>query len=306
MFKNAIFNIALCSVLLFACKQKKTEPLEAVQTENIVFIATNYPLQLFAQHIVRDFAQVKFLAPSDEDPAFWKPSVDQILELQAADLVFLNGAGYESWLSTLSLPESKLINTSSSFKDQYLESDEEVTHSHGGEAEHSHKSKAFTVWLNLELALKQAESIKNTLVANYPEQKDLFTANYDALALKLLALNNSLKSVTQDIEGEYLLYSHPVYQYLEQGYNMAGTSMHWEPNAEISKSMWHDLEHVLNHQKKQWMIWENTPNAQSVERLEKVGIKSIVFDPCGNRPVEGDFFTVMAVNIEELRKIAKP
>ena len=42
---------------------------------------------------------------------------------------------------------------------------------------------------------------------------------------------------------------------------------------------------------------------KSVERLKKMGIQSAVFSPCGNRPYQGNFMTVMTSNAENLRLI---
>ena len=51
----------------------------------------------------------------------------------------------------------------------------------------------------------------------------------------------------------------------------------------------------------EWMIWERDPMAGVVERLEKIGLKSLIFDPCGNAPEEGDFLSIMTRNVENLR-----
>jgi zinc transport system substrate-binding protein len=51
------------------------------------------------------------------------------------------------------------------------------------------------------------------------------------------------------------------------------------------------------------MIWEGDPNPDSVKKLEKLGLGSMVFDPCGNVPAEGDFLSVMKENVENLRTI---
>jgi zinc transport system substrate-binding protein len=51
------------------------------------------------------------------------------------------------------------------------------------------------------------------------------------------------------------------------------------------------------------MIWEGEPLPESVAKLKEMGIESIVFDPCGNRPDEGDFLSVMKNNVANLRRI---
>jgi zinc transport system substrate-binding protein len=57
----------------------------------------------------------------------------------------------------------------------------------------------------------------------------------------------------------------------------------------------------LKHPAK-WMIWEGEPEKESVAKLEAIGVKSLVFDPCGNVPDGGDFLSVMKANVEMLEK----
>ena len=38
----------------------------------------------------------------------------------------------------------------------------------------------------------------------------------------------------------------------------------------------------------------------SVDKLAASGIKSLVFDPCGNVPDQGDFLSVMKQNVKNL------
>ena len=50
------------------------------------------------------------------------------------------------------------------------------------------------------------------------------------------------------------------------------------------------------------MLWEGPPLPETVRKLEALGVKSVVFDPCGNRPAAGDFLSVMRANIERLEQ----
>jgi zinc transport system substrate-binding protein len=49
------------------------------------------------------------------------------------------------------------------------------------------------------------------------------------------------------------------------------------------------------------MIWEGEPMKESAERLKAIGVGSLVFDPCGNIPDQGDFISVMRRNGENLK-----
>ena len=51
------------------------------------------------------------------------------------------------------------------------------------------------------------------------------------------------------------------------------------------------------------MLWESEPNAENRARLNSMGVESLVINPCGNRPVTGDFLSVMQLNLRELKRI---
>jgi hypothetical protein len=107
-------------------------------------LVANYPLQYFAQRIAGDAVEVRFLAPKDEDPAFWHPDETAIAAFQGADLILMNGATYSKWADKITLPESKAVDTSASFKASLIQVNETSTHSHGPGGEHSHSGTAFT------------------------------------------------------------------------------------------------------------------------------------------------------------------
>ena len=59
---------------------------------------------------------------------------------------------------------------------------------------------------------------------------------------------------------------------------------------------------MLKRHPAQWMIWEGEPLKETGERLEAVGIHSLVFDPCGNTPAKGDFMRIMRQNVKNLKR----
>ena len=61
-----------------------------------------------------------------------------------------------------------------------------------------------------------------------------------------------------------------------------------------------ELEDLLASHPAQWMVWEGEPLVSVVARLDDLGLSSVVFDPCGNRPDEGDFLSVMESNVGRL------
>jgi zinc transport system substrate-binding protein len=83
--------------------------------------------------IAGDHAEVVFPATPDTDPAFRRPDSKSISDFQQADLILLNGAGYAIWISRVSLPWRKMVDTSAGFREGYISTEGGMTHSHGRE-----------------------------------------------------------------------------------------------------------------------------------------------------------------------------
>ena len=78
-------------------------------------------------------------------------------------------------------------------------------------------------------------------------------------------------------------------------------SVHWEPDGLPDEKMWAELAALLKDHPATLMVWEGQPLQGTVEKLKTLGLRSVVFDPCGNVPNSGDFLAVMRENIESLQ-----
>ena len=79
-------------------------------------------------------------------------------------------------------------------------------------------------------------------------------------------------------------------------------SVHFEPDEVPDEKGWLELESLLAEHPAQWMLWEGEPLAETAKKLGELGVRSVVFDPCGNVPVEGDYLDVMRGNIDRFRE----
>jgi zinc transport system substrate-binding protein len=261
----------------------------------------NYPLKYFAERIAGEHANVVFPAPAEGDPAYWKPDSRIILEYQRADLILLNGANYAKWVRKATLPRSKLVTTSKKFREQYITTEEVVTHSHGPGGKHAHEALAFTTWIDFDLAAKQAKAITDALSRKRPDLRKTFQRNYAALEKDLMKLDRNIKGIVSKAPAKPLIASHPVYDYFERRYGLNVKSVHWEPDEVPSYEQLAELRAILKEHPAKWMIWEGDPIKESVEKLKSMGINSLVFDPCGNVPDQGDFMSVMRQNVENFK-----
>jgi zinc transport system substrate-binding protein len=264
---------------------------------------TNYPLHYFVERIATPVVDVNFLVPGDEDPAYWRPGPEDVVAMQQADLIVLNGASYETWLKNVSLPPSRMVVTTDVLLDRLIPLEEEATHSHGLEGEHEHSGTAFTTWLDPTLAAAQAGAIKDALAARWPQHSGQFEAQLAELTRELTALDAAVQEAVASNPELPVLFSHPVYQYLVQRYRLNAMKVHWEPDQMPDEAQWQELKTIREGFPAAWMIWEETPLAQISERLDSIGVRSTVFDPCANAPTSGDFLSVMERNLEVLRLV---
>ena len=278
----------------------------ALAGEKLRIYTVNYPLAYFAERIAGDLATVTFPAPPDVDPAFWMPDAETIAAYQGADLILLNGADYAKWTAKVSLPRSRLVDTSRGFEDRYIHETIGVSHSHGPGGEHSHGGTAFTTWLDLNQAAQQAEAIAQALTRKRPDAKTRIDRNLEVLKGYLLRLDARLSEIAQTEPGLPLLASHPVYQYFARRYGLNLRSLMWEPEEVPSEDQWTELEGMLREQPAKWMIWEGEPTEKTIERLRTLGVESVVFDPCANRPSSGDYLAVMTENARSLHLVFGP
>ena len=299
------------AVLIFACGGRGADQAEpaieieapAAASEVLSVYAVNYPLAYFARRLGGEAVQVTLPVPAGVDPAYWQPGPEDIVGFQQADLVLLNGADYAKWLELVSLPVAGLVNTAVAFHERWVTLEQGSVHSHGLEGEHSHQGYAFTTWLDPELAIEQAEAIAAALIEKSPSSEAEVRRRLSAVTDDWREIDRQLAAATAEIGDRPVLFSHPVYQYLERRYGLNGRSLHWEPDQMPTATEWQELEALLEEHPARWMLWEGRPLPEIDRRLVDLGITSLVFDPCGNVPEAGDLLSVMRRNASMLDRI---
>ena len=293
--------ITVSMVFFGACKKGNKATEEKHGKPQVC--AVNYPLAYFAERIGGKLIDVHF-PEINGDPASWKPNAKDIRAFQEADLILLNGANYAKWIIKASLPESKIVNTSTRFRNSFIKVKNDAVHKHGKDDGHSHADTAFTTWLDLKQATQQAVTIRDALVELLPSSEQALKNNFAALQKDLQALDTELRNIADKFRETPLAGSHPVYQYLARAYNLTIWSVHWEPNKMPDEAGWEELSAIRKEHPAKIMLWEGEPDKAIARKLLEQGVSSVVFDPCGNRPDEGDWFSVIQANISRLGREA--
>lgn len=292
----ALLPAVLLATLLAACGQERTGSMPGEADADYV-VAVNYPLQYFAYRLAGPDADVRLPVPSDMDPANWQPELEDVLQLQGASLVLLNGAGYSSWLDKVSLKSARLVSTSETARADWITLQDQVTHSHGPGGEHAHAGYAFTTWMDMSIAAVQARAVAEALQRRWPQQAAAISANLEALLADLDELDRGFAQQAGRLQDRQILYSHPVYQYFERRYELAGHSLHWEPDVMPTEEQWRQLAQFGGDEL--LFVWEAQPAAELAQRLDELGIEQVVVDPAANVG-DGDWLQRMRENLRGL------
>jgi zinc transport system substrate-binding protein len=268
-------------------------------------VAVHEPLSYMAERIGESTVAVTLPVPSGEDPAHWAPTAEQVVAFQKADLILLNGAGYEPWLKSVTLPRASRLDTTAALSAQLIERSDVTTHAHGPAGNHSHARLAFTTWLDPELAIGQARAVAEGLARARPDSAARYRERLGALEEDLLELDRRLTAIAMRMNGAPVLFSHPVYQYLERRYDLNGRTVEWEPNELPSQEEWERLASILDDHPAELMIWEAEPEPEIVARLADLEIRVVVFSPGANLSGQGNWLDRMLENASALDRVSQ-
>jgi len=288
-----------------ACARERQEPAAAEPGRLQVWV-TFYPTQYFAERIGAGRIDVILPLPPDDDPVFWRPGPEVIARYQAADLVVLNGAGFERWVDTASLPLSRVVETARAIDGELMRYEDAITHRHGPAGEHSHEGVDGHTWVDPVNAKAQARAILSALQRALPHGAAELERNFAALARDLDDLDARIRQLAARLEGRRLLASHPAYQYLKRRYALDLDSLDFNPEEMPSDEALAALRDDLVRRPARLLLWESPPRDEVAERLRRdLGLHSVEFSPC-ERPPESapggpsDYLAVMRANLDRL------
>jgi len=299
---------ALVALVGVGCGEKQEATsgdgvVAAPAQQELSVLVVSHPLRYFAERIGGAQVRVDFPVPADVDPAYWSPEPETIAAYQNADLVLLNGAGYAGWVELASLSRSRLVDTSASFADRLIPLESGPAHSHGPEGEHTHAGYAFTTWLDPTLAAEHANAISAAFSRARPEGAEPFQSALDELVADLTDLDQRLSSLWSRVGDAPIVFSHPVYQYLERRYDLNGRSVHWEPDEAPDENMWRELGTLLASHPARWMVWESEPLGATRARLETMGVGSLVLRPTGAAPENGNLLDGLLADVAAIEAV---
>ena len=196
-----------------------------INEQKVVAIASFFPLYEFTKEIGREKVDVTLLVPSGVEPHDWEPTIKNLQLMQQADVIIINGIGFENWIDNIDSVNSDVKVVDTSIGISILESDPHI-------------------WLNPVMAQKQVENIVDSLSKVDPPNEKYYKQNGISYIKKLEELDNKisyeLSSCKKDFIAFHDAFSYFAIQYdLNQHTVLKSNEPHEEPT---SKS----LENIIN------------------------------------------------------------
>jgi zinc transport system substrate-binding protein len=200
--------------------------------EKITVVASFYPLYEFTSRVVGDRAEVSSLVPAGVEPHDWEPTAEDVSRGRAADVLVINGAGFERWADDI---EVKVVaNTSEGIEFNYKEGKEV------GDDEHGHGDAAGGggvnphIWLDPILAKHQIDKIRDVMVSSDPANADYYNQNADRFTAELDSLDAFIRSELANCDKSDFIAFHDAFTHFSERYGLRQHSIHGaSPEGEI-------------------------------------------------------------------------
>ncbi|WP_419194271.1 metal ABC transporter substrate-binding protein [Novipirellula herctigrandis] len=265
-----------------------------------IVIAVNYPLAYFAERLVGTMADVRCIVPVGEVASQWNPNEEDVSELQSADLILLNGAGFASWIESVTLPPSKLSVTTRGFSnDDFIAQTGAVVHTHGPKGEADDANLVSETWLDIRLATKQIDVIREEMLKLFPQSRDQIQTNYDDLLADLEKLDGETDRVVKSLAANWIA-SRGCYEYFAKRYSLDLKSYDLRADEAVNSQRWKLVDQDVKERNVKAMLWHEQPNKEIQDRFDQLQVKVIVFCPLLKVPEDGDFLLIMNESIHNI------
>lgn len=189
----------------------------------------------FVEEVAGDRVEITTLVGPDGDAHVYQPTPNDARALAAADIVFVNGLGFEGWMERLTEAAGTkapiIVATEGITPRAFNEAEEEHEHADGGEdhdhdhdvhAGHDHGPNDPHAWQSVPNAKIYVADIARALSAADPAGAETYAANAAAYTAKLDALDTEIRAAVGAIPEDHriIVTSHDAFGYFGQAYGL--------------------------------------------------------------------------------------
>ena len=225
--KLAIIAIVIVIPLASLAVTQPSFNSEISTTENskLQVITSATFLYEFSQNIGKEMIDVTLLVPMGADPHDWEPTIRDREKLQKADVIIVNGIGYEHWLDSFDSNDNQGILVDTSNGISTLDSEKHDDHTkeddHDGHEEdkHNHGDLDPHIWLNPVYAQLQVKNIANALSNSDSTNKNYYQSNAAIYNKELDLLDSKIRTELSGCKTDFITF-HDAFSYFSEEYGL--------------------------------------------------------------------------------------
>ena len=295
--KAAIIAIAiiipLSSLAVWNLDQSVISYASTNTNQKIVAITSFYPLYEFTKNIGGDRVEVSLLIPFGIEPHDWEPTVKDLQTMQQADLIVINGIGFENWVNDFDSINTDVVIVDTS-KDIATNENNLVSHTIDPH-----------IWLNPVMAKKQIANIADALMEIDPPNKEYYSANANSYILRLDELDEKIKQELSQCKKKDFISFHSAFTYFADQYGLVQHSIieSNDPHAEPTSK---NLENMINLAKNldiDVIFTEDAIDTRTSEVIaDEIGGTVLVLSPLEIGDKNTDYIEKMEQNLLHLKE----
>ena len=218
--KLAIIAIAIVIPLAsFAVTQPSfNSEISITENSKLQIITSATFLNEFSQNIGKEMIDVTLLVPMGADPHNWEPTIRDRERLQKADVIIVNGIGYEHWIGSFDSNDNQgiIVDTSNGISTLDFEKHDD----HAKEDDHDgHEDLDPHIWLNPVYAQLQVKNIANALSNSDPTNKNYYQSNAAIYNKELDLLDSKIRTELSGCKTDFITF-HNAFSYFSEEYGL--------------------------------------------------------------------------------------
>jgi len=228
---NSQIKLAIIAIVIviplasFAVTQPSfNSEISTTENSKLQVITSATFLYEFSQNVGKEMIDVTLLVPMGADPHDWEPTIRDREKLQKADVIIVNGIGYEHWLDSFDSNDNQGILVDTSNGISTLDSEKHDDHAKeddhdGHEEEDGHENLDPHIWLNPVYAQLQVKNIANALSNSDPTNKNYYQSNAAIYNKELDLLDSKIRTELSGCKTDFITF-HNAFSYFSEEYGL--------------------------------------------------------------------------------------
>ncbi len=270
------------------------------ESDQIIVIASFYPLYEFSKQVGQDNVNVSLLVPPGIEPHDWEPTIKDIELMKKSSIVVVNGIGFESWVENVKSISSARINVVDTSIGVHLKENEDH------ESEEHNDEHGFSdphIWLNPIMAKNQVNNIKNALINIDPKNESYYTKNAQNYLSQLDALDKKIRNELSGCKKDFIAF-HNAFSYFADEYGLIQhTIVSTNPNSEPTPQTLQKIISLAKEHKIKVIFSEESVNPRVSEVIaNEFGGKVLTLSPIEVFEHDASYVSKMEKNLVNLKE----